>query len=174
MGGRLSLYEGWLVVRAPKLDAALEQMLTLFVDQLAAATENKLLHLALKETAERDGLTGLYNRGFFESTLQLSIQGKTQTPSLDFALLMMDVDGLKEVNDRHGHVAGDQLITSVAERLQTHCRSGDILARYGGDEFVVLFPSADLSAAKRLVDLIRTHLEGQQCSITTATGERKS
>ncbi|WP_074397161.1 sensor domain-containing diguanylate cyclase [Halomonas sp. HL-93] len=173
MGGRLSLYEGWLVVRAPKLDAALEQMLTLFVDQLAAATENKLLHLALKETAERDGLTGLYNRGFFESTLQLSIQGKTQTPSLDFALLMMDVDGLKEVNDRHGHVAGDQLITSVAERLQTHCRSGDILARYGGDEFVVLFPFADLSAAKRLVDLIRTHLEGQQCSITTATGERK-
>jgi diguanylate cyclase (GGDEF)-like protein len=172
MAGRLSLYDGWLVVRAPKLDAPLERMLTLFVDQLAAATENKLLHLALKKTAERDGLTGLYNRGFFESALQLSIQGKNQAPSLDFAVLMMDVDGLKEVNDRYGHVAGDQLITTVAERLQVHCRASDILARYGGDEFVVLFPSADIAAANRLASLIRTHIEGQRCTITTANGER--
>ncbi|WP_228716820.1 sensor domain-containing diguanylate cyclase [Billgrantia pellis] len=172
MAGRLSMYEGWLIVRAPKLDAALERMLTLFVDQLAAATENKLLHLALKKTAERDGLTGLYNRGFFESALQLSIQGKTQSPGLDFAVLMIDVDGLKEVNDRHGHVAGDQLITSVAERLQMHCRASDILARYGGDEFVVLFPSAGLSAANRLAGLVRTHMEDQRCLITTAHGER--
>lgn len=172
MGARLSTYEGWLLVRAPKLDSALERMLTLFVDQLAAATENKLLQLALKKTAERDGLTGLYNRGFFESALQLSVQGKTQLPGLDFAILMMDVDGLKEVNDRHGHIAGDQLITSVAERLQVHCRAGDILARYGGDEFVVLFPSADLTAANRLAGMIRTHLEGQRCMITTAQGER--
>ncbi|MGR2740168.1 diguanylate cyclase [Billgrantia sp. Q4P2] len=171
MEGRLSMYDGWLIVRAPKLDAPLERMLTLFVDQLAAATENKLLHLALKKTAERDGLTGLYNRGFFESALQLSIQGKSQSPSLDFAVLMMDVDGLKEVNDRYGHVAGDQLITTVAERLQVHCRASDILARYGGDEFIVLFPSADLGAANRLAGLIRTHLEGQHCMITTAQGE---
>ncbi|MCE8015544.1 diguanylate cyclase [Halomonas sp. MCCC 1A17488] len=172
MAGRLSMYEGWLIVRAPRLDRRLERMLTLFVDQLAAATENKLLHLALKKTAERDGLTGLYNRGFFESALQLSIQGKAQSPNLDFAVLMMDVDGLKQVNDRHGHVAGDQLITTVAERLQVHCRASDILARYGGDEFVVLFPSADLAAANRLASLIRTHLEGQRCSITSANGER--
>lgn len=172
MAGRLSQYEGWLIVRAPKLDGRLERMLTLFVDQLAAATENKLLHLALKKTAERDGLTGLYNRGFFESALQLSVQGKGQTPSLDFAVLMVDVDGLKVVNDRYGHVAGDQLITTVAERLQVHCRASDILARYGGDEFVVLFPSADLTAANRLASLIRTHIEGQRCSITTADGKR--
>lgn len=171
MAGRLSMYDGWLIVRAPKLDAPLERMLTLFVDQLAAATENKLLHLALKKTAERDGLTGLYNRGFFESALQLSIQGKSQSPSLDFAVLMMDVDGLKEVNDRYGHIAGDQLITTVAERLKMQCREDDILARYGGDEFVVLFPSADLSAPHRVADLIRSHLEGQRCMITTAQGE---
>lgn len=172
MAGRLSLYDGWLIVRAPMLDDRLERMLPLFVDQLAAATENKLLHLALKKTAERDGLTGLYNRGFFESALQLSIQGKGQTPSLNFAVLMMDVDGLKAVNDRYGHVAGDQLITTVAERLQVHCRASDILARYGGDEFVVLFPSADLTAANRLASLIRTHIEGQRCSITTADGKQ--
>ncbi|MCE8001611.1 sensor domain-containing diguanylate cyclase [Billgrantia ethanolica] len=172
MAGRLSLYDGWLIVRAPKLDGQLERMLPLFLDQLAAATENKLLHLALKKTAERDGLTGLYNRGFFESALQLSVQGKGQTPSLDFAVLMMDVDGLKVVNDRYGHVAGDQLITTVAERLQVHCRASDILARYGGDEFVVLFPSADIAAANRLANLIRTHIEGQRCAITTADGKQ--
>ncbi|MBD3895009.1 diguanylate cyclase [Halomonas sp. ML-15] len=171
MAGRLSLYEGWLVIRAPKLDGALERMLTLFVDQLAAATENKLLHLALQKAAERDGLTGLYNRGFFESALQQSIQGRTQQPGLDFAILMMDVDGLKEVNDKHGHVVGDQLITAVAERLMAQCREDDILARYGGDEFVILFPSADLSAPERVATLIRTHLEGLKCILTTANGE---
>ncbi|WP_104204055.1 sensor domain-containing diguanylate cyclase [Billgrantia saliphila] len=170
MTGRLSMYEGWLIVRAPKLDGALERMLTLFVDQLAAATENKLLHLALKKTAERDGLTGLYNRGFFESALQLSIQGKIQPPGVDFAVLMMDVDGLKEVNDRYGHMAGDQLITTVAERLKVLCREDDILARYGGDEFVILFPSADLSAPNRIADSIRSHLEGQRCVIPTIDG----
>ncbi|WP_111412250.1 GGDEF domain-containing protein [Billgrantia lactosivorans] len=171
MAERLSIYEGWLIVRAPSLDARLERILTLFADQLAVATENKLLHLALKKTAERDGLTGLYNRGFFESALQLSIQGKTQPPGLDFAVLMMDVDGLKEVNDRYGHVAGDQLITTVADHLKLQCREGDILARYGGDEFVILFPSADLSAPNRVCELIRTNLEGRYCSITSARGE---
>lgn len=171
MAGRLSLYEGWLVVRAPRLDEALEGVLTLFVDQLAAATENKLLHLALQKAAERDGLTGLYNRGFFESALQQSIQGKTQQPGLDFAVLMVDVDGLKEVNDQHGHVVGDQLINTVAARLMMQCRDGDILARYGGDEFVILFPSADLSAPERVATLIRKHLEGQQCIFTTSHGE---
>ncbi|MGM0703631.1 MAG: diguanylate cyclase [Pseudomonadota bacterium] len=172
MAGRLSLYEGWLVVRATGLDEALERVLTLFVDQLAAATENKLLHLALQRAAERDGLTGLYNRGFFESALQQSIQSKVQQPGLDFAVLMMDVDGLKEVNDRHGHQVGDQLITTVAERLMVQCREGDILARYGGDEFVILFPSADLSAPERMSDSIRSHLEGQRCVLTASDGER--
>lgn len=170
MGGKLSLYEGWLVVRASRLDDALERVLSLFVDQLAAATENKLLHLALQRAAERDGLTGLYNRGFFESALQQSIKGKLQHPQLDFALLMIDVDGLKEVNDRHGHLIGDELITTVAERLQSQCREGDILARYGGDEFVFLFPSADLTAPARLSELIRTHLEGQRCILQSPDG----
>ncbi|MGM0826368.1 MAG: diguanylate cyclase [Pseudomonadota bacterium] len=174
MGSRLSLYEGWMIVKTPKPNSTLEPILPLFADQLAAATENKLLHLELKKTAERDGLTGLYNRGFLESALQASIQGKAQTPSLDFAVLMMDVDGLKEVNDHYGHMAGDQLITTVAESLQKHCRDSDILARYGGDEFVILFPSADLSAATRLADLIREHLPGQQCIILTADGVREA
>ncbi|MDN3557715.1 sensor domain-containing diguanylate cyclase [Halomonas maura] len=171
MAGRLSRYEGWLIVRAPQLDDTLEGMLTLFVDQLAAATENKLLQLELQKAAERDGLTGLYNRGFFEAALQLSIQGKTQPPGLDFAVLMMDVDGLKEVNDRYGHVAGDQLITAVADLLSMQCREDDILARYGGDEFVILFPSGSLSAPNRIAGLIRTHLAGQRCVITSAHGE---
>ncbi len=173
MEGRLSLYEGWLMMKAPHQDPGLEQMLSLFADQLAAATENKLLHLELKKTAERDGLTGLYNRGFLETALQISIQGKAQAPSLDFAVLMMDVDRLKEVNDHYGHLAGDQLILSVARYLQRHCRESDILARCGGDEFVILFPSADLTAAKRMAHLIRENLPGQRCIIDTANGERE-
>ncbi|WGI24398.1 diguanylate cyclase [Halomonas alkaliantarctica] len=173
MDGRLSFYEGWLIVKAPSRDDGLEEILSLFADQLAAATENKLLHLELKKTAERDGLTGLYNRGFLESALEMSIQGKAQAPSLDFAVLMMDVDRLKAVNDHYGHVAGDQLISSVAKYLQLHCRDSDILARYGGDEFVILYPSADLTAAKRMASLIRENLPEQRCTIDTVTGEHE-
>jgi len=173
MEDRLSLYEGWLMMKAPHRGPGLEQMLSLFADQLAAATENKLLHLELKKTAERDGLTGLYNRGFLETALQMSIQSKAQTPSLDFAVLMMDVDRLKEVNDHYGHLAGDQLILSVARYLQRHCRDSDILARCGGDEFVILFPSADLPAAKRMANLISEKLPEQHCTIDTANGERE-
>lgn len=173
MAGRLSMYEGWLIVKASRRDDGLEQILSLFADQLATATENKLLHLELKKTAERDGLTGLYNRGFLESALQMSIQGKAQTPSLDFAVLMLDVDRLKEVNDHYGHVAGDQLIACVAQYLQRHCRDSDILARYGGDEFVILFPSADLTAARRMANLIQENLPEQRCTIDTASGEHE-
>ncbi|MCA8863420.1 MULTISPECIES: diguanylate cyclase domain-containing protein [unclassified Halomonas] len=173
MAGRLSMYEGWLIVKAPSRDDGLEQILSLFADQLAAATENKLLHLELKKTAERDGLTGLYNRGFLESALQMSIQGKVQTPNLDFAVLMLDVDRLKDVNDHYGHVAGDQLIACVAQYLQFHCRDSDILARYGGDEFVILFPSADLTAARRMANLIQENLPEQRCTIDTASGEHE-
>ena len=171
MAGRLSQYEGWLIVRSPRLDDALEQALTLLVDQLASAVENKSLHLTLRESAERDALTGLYNRGFLESALATCIQSKLQPPGLDFAVLLLDLDGLKEVNDQHGHTAGDQLIAAVAERLTALSRESDILARYGGDEFVLLFPSANRSAADRMTKSIRTQLDGASCRLALADGE---
>lgn len=171
MAGRLSQYEGWLVVRSPGLSDSLERALSLLVDQLASAIENKSLHLTLKESAERDALTGLYNRGYFEAALDSCIQSKLQPPGLDFAVLMLDVDGLKEINDQHGHTAGDQLIAAVAERLTALSRESDILARYGGDEFVLLFPSANRSAADRMTKSIRTQLDGAPCRLATANGE---
>ena len=171
MAGRLSQYEGWLIVRTPRLNDALERALTLLVDQLASSIENKSLHLTLKESAERDALSGLYNRGFFESALDTCIQSKLQPPGLDFAVLMLDVDGLKEINDQYGHTAGDQLIASVAERLTALCRESDVLARYGGDEFVMLFPSANRSAAERMAESIRSQLDGAPCHLTLANGK---
>ncbi|MGP8291075.1 diguanylate cyclase domain-containing protein [Vreelandella zhanjiangensis] len=174
MGRRLSLYEGWLMVKAPRLYDGLEQILPVFADHLAAAAENKLLHLALKEAAERDVLTGLYNRGYFEAALKLTIEAKTQAPKQDFAIIIMDVDRLKEVNDRYGHAAGDQLITTVGEYLASYIAEGGILARYGGGEFVALLPTTGLTEAHRLTHLIRTDLEGQSCVITTADNGHKT
>jgi len=171
MANRLSAHDGWLVVRAPEFDDALERMLTLFADQLAAATENKLLHQALQTAAERDGLTGLYNRGYFESELQRSIGAKRQLPKQDFSVLMVDVDGLKTVNDQLGHVAGDTVVTTVATLLAENCRKDDILARYGGDEFVVLCPSPGSEAASRVAEWIRTNVEGQRQPVSTSGGQ---
>lgn len=168
MAGRLSLYEGWLIVRAPRrAHDALKDMLVLLIDELAAATENKLLHLELRKAAERDGLTGLYNRGFFESSLEESIQHKLQRPDCDFAILMVDVDGLKQINDQYGHIAGDQLIINAAEHLRQHCRQGDILARYGGDEFVLLCPTSGIDETNLITERVRRHLDETLFTIGT-------
>jgi len=70
------------------------------------------------------------------------------------AVMAVDVDGLKEINDRWGHVAGDALLTAVARRLRQRLREGDAIARIGGDEFLVICPGVDEAAAARLADML--------------------
>lgn len=72
---------------------------------------------------------------------------------------MIDVDGLKQVNDVHGHAAGDALLRKVAYILWTNCREGDVAGRLGGDEFAVVLPETDTSAARRVAERIRLHGE---------------
>ncbi|WP_439135942.1 diguanylate cyclase [Pseudomaricurvus sp.] len=168
MAGRLSLYEGWLVVRAPRKHDVLEEMLPLLIDELASSTENKLLHLELHKAAERDGLTGVYNRGFFETALKENIQRKAQQPDCDFAVLMIDLDGFKKVNDQLGHIAGDNLIMKAAQHIRNHCRHGDVLARYGGDEFVLLCPSSGIDQVNQIADRISQSLEQKRFSVGTS------
>ncbi|WP_252107099.1 MULTISPECIES: GGDEF domain-containing protein [unclassified Halomonas] len=170
MHNRSGLYLGWLIVKAPEGNSGLEQILPLFADQLAGATENKLLQLELTRLAERDALTGLYNRGFFDSALHACIANKERLSGADFAVIVMDIDRLKESNDRYGHEAGDELITCVAQHLQACTRESDILARYGGDEFIFLLPATSLDAAQTLLKRIRSHLAEQQCVLNLPTG----
>jgi diguanylate cyclase (GGDEF)-like protein len=113
------------------------------------------LRIELQESraqAERDQLTGLFNRHYLERFL-----GADDRPA-DLLLLLVDVDGLKTVNDRHGHAAGDAALQSVARALVSHSRPGDVVVRWGGDEFLLLAPftapTAGLAFAERLVQAV--------------------
>jgi diguanylate cyclase (GGDEF)-like protein len=110
----------------------------------------------LRELAIKDGLTGLPNRAFFQEALRIALrQRRKGLPGL----LFCDMDGFKQVNDRHGHHVGDELLRLAAQRMTQTAREGDLVARLAGDEFVVLCPGieepADLDAvADRLTAAI--------------------
>ncbi|WP_425667786.1 two-component system response regulator (plasmid) [Vibrio tubiashii] len=101
--------------------------------------EKKILetHMQLKQLAEIDTLTGLSNRHFFDERLKqfLLMASRTRKP---LALLLIDVDRFKDINDQHGHIMGDQVLQAVSKRLQSSTRESDSLFRIGGDEFAVI------------------------------------
>jgi diguanylate cyclase (GGDEF)-like protein/PAS domain S-box-containing protein len=102
-------------------------------------TEEHLRNVALKRAAERDRLTGLYNRASFDRRLASAMQ-KVDSEPVTVALL--DLDGFKDVNDTLGHLVGDRVLETIAERLTQRVPAGVFLARWGGDEFALLFPAS--------------------------------
>ncbi|MCC7119244.1 MAG: GGDEF domain-containing protein [Anaerolineales bacterium] len=111
-------------------------------------TERKLLenHLSqlmqkLKEQAIRDPLTGVFNRRFFAEALDKEIAQATREQDT-LSIVMLDMDHFKKINDTHGHPCGDEALQSLANFLLENSREGDIICRYGGEEFVILMPRA--------------------------------
>jgi len=102
-------------------------------------------------------LTGLANYRHLIDVLQgeLERSGRTNRP---FSLLLMDLDGLKKINDRHGHVIGSRSLCRVASILRLNSRSIDTAARYGGDEFALVLPETNVVAAEQVVDRVRSCL----------------
>lgn len=113
---------------------------------------------ALCELSSRDPLTGLLNRRHFLLSLEREIDrvARSGEPAL---LLMVDIDHFKQVNDRYGHVAGDAAIKAVAQVLSECVRPMDTLARFGGEEFVAIFPNCPPSFASVVAERIRTRVE---------------
>jgi diguanylate cyclase (GGDEF)-like protein len=101
-----------------------------------------------------DSLTGLYNRSFFFAALEREI-ARGDRSGRAFCLVMLDLDDLKSINDRFGHVAGDQVLRSVADMIRSGVRKIDVAARYGGDEFVALLPETDPTGGWVLAEKIR-------------------
>ena len=117
-------------------------------------TDRKETEEKLRYMSTHDPLTGFYNRAYFEE----EIARLDRSRLFPVSVVMLDVDGLKEINDSLGHAAGDQLLQQAAKVLLTVFRAGDMVARIGGDEFVVLLPEVDEAAVARAVNRIRDML----------------
>ncbi len=104
-----------------------------------------------------DSLTSLYSRSFFTSNVEREIPRAARS-GRPFALMMLDLDGLKAANDRFGHEWGDRLLQAVADVLRGDVRVTDVAARYAGDEFVLLLPETDISGALRVAEKIRVDI----------------
>jgi diguanylate cyclase (GGDEF)-like protein len=123
----------------------------------------------LEEVSLTDSLTGLGNRRFLMTSIRKEIalverfyadgKGNGTPPKPDFVLMMVDLDGLKTVNDGYGHEAGDRALIEMRDVLEKACRKSDTIIRWGGDEFLILGRSADAETAKALAERIRMSIE---------------
>lgn len=123
-------------------------------EQIALTLANIQLRQTLHTQAIQDPLTGLYNRRFFNDALERELR-RSDRRDTSMALLMIDLDHFKRVNDERGHEAGDRLLQAVAEMLRSEVRAEDVIARYGGEEFVVLLPETDVDSARVLAERLR-------------------
>jgi two-component system cell cycle response regulator len=128
----------------------LERLANIF----AICLENALNHERLKQIGLTDPLTGIFNRRYFESRCQEEIANirRYKTP---LTCLFLDVDKFKQVNDNFGHHAGDEVLRGVARQIKSQLRGNDVLARFGGEEFVVLLPQTGLETASEIAERIR-------------------
>ncbi len=108
----------------------------------------------LRASMATDGLTGLYNHTYFKERLQGQVSQRMRTMS-PISLAMIDIDSFKQINDTHGHPAGDSVLRHLAQLLKGRLRRSDILGRYGGDEFAVLMPDTEIHDAARVLEQVR-------------------
>ncbi len=121
-------------------------------------TDKKKQRTEIEYLSFHDSLTGLYNRRFFEEELRRADSGR----NLPLSVIMGDVNALKLTNDIFGHTYGDLLLTKFAEVMKKVCRADDIIARWGGDEFVILLPKTGLSATEQIISRIKVEFSKER------------
>lgn len=129
-------------------------LLRTLADLIAGALHNALTFQKAQEQAITDGLTGVKTHRFFMEALSAEWKRSTRAGRA-FALVLMDLDRFKFVNDFYGHLEGDLVLQRVGQILETNCRRSDVVARYGGDEFVILMPETNMEHARQLASKLR-------------------
>lgn len=136
------------------------EILEILVNEFSLEIKKKMLYEKVKALSVIDSLTGVYLRKYFFQQLELE-WSRCLEHSEVFSLLLVDMDGFKKINDQYGHLIGDELLKQVGFLLTSNSREIDLVGRYGGDEFVIMLPSAGIEAAEkikqRILDLAKKH-----------------
>ena len=133
------------------------RLIGLLADQAAVAIFNAGRHEEANQEARRDSLTGLPNRRALDERLEIEVKRASRSGT-HLAVVMMDLDGFKMINDTFGHVIGDQVLCQAFGPLPDSLRSTDFLARYGGDELTLILPDTDLESARLVIDKVQDKL----------------
>ncbi len=134
------------------------RLLSMLADQAAVAILNAGLHEHANQEARLDSLTGLPNRRALDERLEAEVKRASRTGA-PLAVVMMDLDGFKTINDTYGHVIGDHVLSQAFEPLLGALRTTDFLARYGGDELTLVLPETDLESALLVAEKIQKKLQ---------------
>lgn len=142
---------------AATIDTQHSDGIGLFAAHVGLGLTNLRMREALRSQTVRNALTGLFNRRYFDETLrrELAVAARNNMP---LAVLMMDIDHFKKLNDAHGHAAGDDALRVLGQLIRSSFREGDVACRYGGEEFGVILPGADLKQAGARAESLRKRL----------------
>ncbi len=160
----------------PSFEKSDVELLSLFSSQVAITLENSRLYQEVQELAVLDPLTQVYNRRGFADIATREIE-RAQRFNHSLALLFLDIDHFKEINDTHGHAAGDQILSGIADRCRSILRNVDVISRHGGEEFLILLLETNkntaIKIAKRIQSLIKDYplqIDAGPISITISIG----
>lgn len=160
--------------REPTAGRATDQRPQCPVGESACALIDELI--SLRELVITDALTGLYNRRHFLSALDQELE-RTERTQIATALMMIDLDHFKSINDTWGHQAGDEVLRQTARIIRDSTRRLDIQCRYGGEEFVVILPSTERRLAVQVAERLRENIEfsrvmagGREIRVTASIG----
>lgn len=165
-----------LIASTRGLDPDTRGLLSLITKGLSLSLNNAVAHDQLERIAALDPLTGLYNRRFGIERLEEEMSRASRLGG-PLSVIMLDIDHFKKINDTNGHLAGDRVIRRLAQVARNAVRKGDLLVRYGGEEFFVVLPGADIDDAATISERIRhmceeavCHEQGRQIRFTVSLG----
>ena len=121
------------------------------------SVKNAQLFREVRENSVSDALTGCFTRGHALEVVDAELR-RARRSQMPVSLIMFDLDHFKDVNDRHGHLCGDAVLSAVGKRMKEVLRGSDLKCRYGGEEFLVLLPETPLHGARRVADTLRREI----------------